>query len=259
VSIDGPEEIHDRHRRDKRGRGTHARVMRGFQALMGAHHDGRISMPAVLCVVDPATDGARIYDYLVHELGVRSLDFLLPDRTWDSRLPDEGSVALYMAAVMERWLTDDDPAIHLRTMRSVLSILAGGRTYLGGFGPQQALAMTVGSDGTIDTDDFLKPCGADVIATRRNIADASFDDVFGDARIVEVAQAIATIPEACTPCLFRGACRGGQATHRFSRTHGFANRSIYCDAQFAMFRRGAQHLLRTGVPVETVAKSCLAA
>jgi uncharacterized protein len=33
VSIDGPAFVHDRHRKDRRGRGTHASVMRGIEAL----------------------------------------------------------------------------------------------------------------------------------------------------------------------------------------------------------------------------------
>lgn len=33
VSIDGPAFLHDRHRKDRRGRGTHASVMRGIEAL----------------------------------------------------------------------------------------------------------------------------------------------------------------------------------------------------------------------------------
>jgi uncharacterized protein len=33
VSIDGPGFLHDRHRKDRRGRGTHAHVMRGIEAL----------------------------------------------------------------------------------------------------------------------------------------------------------------------------------------------------------------------------------
>jgi uncharacterized protein len=33
VSIDGPASIHDRHRRDRRGLGTHARVMKGVECL----------------------------------------------------------------------------------------------------------------------------------------------------------------------------------------------------------------------------------
>src|SRR5258706_1138924 len=84
VSIDGPKEIHDKERIDKRGRGTYHQVVAGIRRLIAAAAVSRISRPGALVVMQKGTDGRRIYDHLTGELGIRLLDFLLPDDTWDS-------------------------------------------------------------------------------------------------------------------------------------------------------------------------------
>jgi uncharacterized protein len=253
VSIDGPRHVHDRQRLDKRGRGTHAEAVRGLRLLQQACAEGLINQPAVLTVVDPQSDPEEVYNYLVGELGVRELEFLMPDCTWDSPAPPSSEVADYMDALMKRWIEDDDPMIRIRILRSVLSLWTSGRSYLSGFGVSQPLVMTIGSDGTIDTDDFLKPCGADVIATHQTIASAKFEDVFDSPAARLIRQALAVIPDDCEDCAFRDVCRGGQATHRYSRERGFNNRSIYCEAQSRLFERGLRHLMSTGVGSEQIA------
>src|SRR5690606_33647369 len=102
--------------------------------LQDAYKHDRLAPPAVLVVVDPASDPRRTYEHVVHELGVRELDFLMPDQTWDTPGPSANAVAEYMDALMRRWLADDDPSIRIRTLRSVLSLWATGTSYLAGFG-----------------------------------------------------------------------------------------------------------------------------
>lgn len=250
VSLDGPEDVHDARRIDKRGRGTYTAAVHGLKLLQRAHDRGKLTAPAVLVVVDPQSDPCRTYDHLVHELGIRELDFLMPDETWDSPLPPAAAVANYMAALMHRWLVDDDPTIRVRTLRSVLSLWATGASYLAGFGGKPALVMTVGSDGEIDTDDFLKPCGSDVVATRQNITAATYEDVFESLAATELTRALMKLPDDCSGCAFACVCRGGQATHRHSRAKGFNNRSVYCEAHTRMFDIGLRHLLNTGATAE---------
>jgi len=79
VSIDGPPDIHDRNRIDHAGRGSHASAVRGLKLLQ----DGGLR-PGVLAVVSPGEDGARVYRHF-RELGLESINLLLPDVTHDSR------------------------------------------------------------------------------------------------------------------------------------------------------------------------------
>jgi uncharacterized protein len=250
VSLDGPEEVHDRRRRDHKQRGTYQRVILGIDKLILAGKEQKITAPSALCVVDPTAEGSKVYEHIVHVVGIKTLDFLMPDVTHDTPHKTPASVSAFMISAMRRWLLDDDPEIRVRTFRSALSLMTSGRSYLAGLGTGLALALTIGSDGQIDGDDFLKPCGEDLINTRLNIRAVSFEQVFSHDRITTLNESLERLPEDCLECSFARVCKGGQATHRFSQVHGFDNRSVYCQAHFEMFELATTHLLRTGVPAE---------
>jgi uncharacterized protein len=250
VSLDGPEAVHDRRRRDHKSRGTYARVVSGIEKLKCAAENNKISPPAALCVVDPNADGALVYDHIVHEAGIRTLDFLMPDVTHDSVQKSPEFVSEFMTSAMRRWLQDDDPTIHVRVFKSALSLMISGRSYLAGLGTALALAITVGSDGQIDGDDFLKPCGENIVSTPLYIQSASFEQIFSHVRISTINERLDRLPNECAQCSFARVCKGGQATHRFSEANGFDNKSVYCQAHFEMFEIATLHLVSTGVPAE---------
>lgn len=250
VSLDGPEMVHDRRRRDHKQRGTYARVISGIEKLKRAAGEKKISAPSALCVVDPFADGCEVYNHIVHDVGIRTLDFLMPDVTHDSPESSPELVSKFMMSAMARWLNDDDPTISVRVFKSALSLLVSGQSYLAGLGTGLALAITVGSDGQIDGDDFLKPCGESVVSTPLQIQSANFEQVFSHARIAKLNERLEILPSECSGCSFARACKGGQATHRFSQMRGFDNKSVYCQAHFEMFETATLHLLSTGVSAE---------
>src|SRR5262249_12361094 len=73
VSFDGPPEVHDQHRRDRRGRPSHTRVNAAIERL-NRHASGRTLFSGVLAVVDPHSDPDAVYDYLTM-IGAPSIDF----------------------------------------------------------------------------------------------------------------------------------------------------------------------------------------
>lgn len=250
VSLDGPEAVHDRRRKDHKLRGTYARVMAGIDKLKCAAENKKIYPPSALCVVDPSADGSVVYKHIVHEVGIRTLDFLMPDVTHDTVEKSPELVSEFMTAAMRCWLKDDDPTIHVRVFKSALSLLISGRSYLAGLGTALALAITVGSDGQVDGDDFLKPCGENVVSTPLYIQSASFEQIFSHIRITALNEHLEQLPDECAQCSFARVCKGGQATHRFSQLSGFDNKSVYCQAHFEMFELATLHLMTTGVPAE---------
>lgn len=260
VSIDGPKETHDTHRIDKSGQGTYDRVRRGIDLLNEAARQNRLSPISALCVVQPGSDGAAVYRHIVHELNIRQLDFLLPDNTHDSF--NEGNrepITHFMTAAFDAWIDDDDPSIRVRIFNSIFQILAGKMSVLGGFGARSVppTAITIGSDGSVDGDDFLKPTGVDNIQTEFNVKSSALSEVLGYLRDTGIQDELMRVPDFCQDCTFSGSCAGGQATHRFSTFKRFNNPSIHCSAQKAMFSRAASHLLSTGVDVRTIAQNAM--
>ena len=73
LSVDGPRELHDRYRVDRRGRGTFDLVMRGWQALRRHAVDFNI-----LCTINAANQdhGRAVYRFLRDELGAAWMQFI---------------------------------------------------------------------------------------------------------------------------------------------------------------------------------------
>jgi uncharacterized protein len=71
VSIDGPAAVHDAFRVDRRGRGTHARVMRGIRLL----RDAGLSFSVIAVLTERSVDHPdEMYDFFV-DSGIRVIGF----------------------------------------------------------------------------------------------------------------------------------------------------------------------------------------
>jgi uncharacterized protein len=71
VSIDGPAFIHDRHRRDREGRGTHERAIQGVRLLQKHQIDFHV---IAVVTQDALNYPDKIFDFFL-DLGVRRLGF----------------------------------------------------------------------------------------------------------------------------------------------------------------------------------------
>jgi len=90
ISIDGPEEIHDRFRRDKSGRPTYRRIEPSLRYLAAAMPE-TTSTTSVLC---HGTDPSRVFSSLAG-LGVRKIEFVpVASENADLRL-DDADLATY--------------------------------------------------------------------------------------------------------------------------------------------------------------------
>ena len=73
LSVDGPRELHDAYRRDRKGQGTFDLVMRGWSFLR--KHGVEFN---ILCTVNAANEkqGRRVYRFLRDELGAKWMQFI---------------------------------------------------------------------------------------------------------------------------------------------------------------------------------------
>jgi len=145
ISLDGPREVHDRWRVDRRGAGTWDRVAAAV-ADLAARMPERFSVTAVLCRgADPEAVFAAAAG-----LGVRRIE-LVPVAHRDPRvLPGRADVARYrrfIAAYARRCAAGEDPPVLIRFEGKVRRALgyglqpvpcAAGRTFAG-VGPDGAL------------------------------------------------------------------------------------------------------------------------
>ncbi|MBT9611937.1 MAG: anaerobic sulfatase maturase [Burkholderiales bacterium] len=85
LSVDGPRELHDAYRLDRRGQGTFDRVMQGWRALKKHGVDFNI-----LCTVNAANQhhGRAVYRFFRDELGAKWIQFIpIIERATEQTLP----------------------------------------------------------------------------------------------------------------------------------------------------------------------------
>ena len=229
VSLDGPPELHDRARVTHAGAGSHADVVRGIRAL----HGSAVAV-SLLCVVSPGNDGAAAYRHF-RSLGVKSMDFLLPDVSHDNRRRFYGTaahpVADYLLPVLDAWLEEDDAQVRVAIFWDLLGRMMGSRRTLSDcFGSPAATYVVVNTDGSIEPLDALKVCADGITSTPLNVLTHSFHDIAGEDGLLArlLAGSIEPAPE-CQRCSFFSICGGGFLPHRYARKNGFANPSVWCE------------------------------
>ncbi|MGI8582546.1 MAG: radical SAM protein, partial [Chitinophagaceae bacterium] len=77
VSIDGPENIHNKYRKTYNGAGTFNQVMKGIDELK-SHPDSTFLNAGLLAVIDPLSDPREVYRFF-KSIGAPSVDFLYKD------------------------------------------------------------------------------------------------------------------------------------------------------------------------------------
>jgi uncharacterized protein len=251
VSIDGPAHVHDRHRVDKKGKPTHHSVVTGIKLLVDAAKDDRMLMPGALIVMQEGTNPGEILKFLTEELELTQMDFLLPDATLDSS-PKTSWVADYLLSLFQGWLDSDQEKVNVRLIRSTLSMLMGGRSYLGGYGPEQSNALTVLSNGALNGDDFLRPCGDNFLELNTTVFETSLmqASALNNFRLASVSAH--ALPDDCVSCEFQNTCHGGQLTHRFSSERLFNNPTIYCKELKPFYTEVCSTLVKSGISANSI-------
>ncbi len=227
ISVDGPEYVHDMHRRTFQGHGTHAGVMRAIAALKV-----RGIPVSVLAVCNPATGPKAVFDFFA-ESGIDKYDILFPDATVDEK---PASIAPYYRELFDLWLeaNRDRHAVTIRTVTDMVMGLLGGDAMTEGFGYRPMELCTVMTDGSVEVHDVLRIAGYGVTLTSFNIFDNAFEDIKNDAQWLAARHASLNLHEKCQKCPYMQICGGGYLPHRYSKAGGYDNPSAYCDDLFAL-------------------------
>ncbi len=223
VSVDGPAEIHDQYRVDFKGKGTHADTVAGIENLRKAGMD-----PGIIAVCNPATDPAKLVDYIVNELGVKGFDVLPPDATHaDNPPPIDG----YFIKLFDVWYDEYAvKGVRISTLDAMVAGIMGGMSCSDtiGYGPVET--VTLMTDGTMEPLDVLRITGEASTKTDTSVLKNSIQDARADARWQAAYQASLGLCDTCKQCEYMDACGGGHLAQRWSPEKGYDNPSVYCQS-----------------------------
>jgi uncharacterized protein len=239
ISIDGPKEVHDRYRRDRNGKGTFDRVMKGMR-LLQKHN---VEYNVLACVAretakhplevyrffkdegvefiqfSPVVE--RMHDVLSKRHGLRLAEPASLDREeaqtevtpW-SVLPDE--YGDFLIAVYEEWVRHDVGTVFIMNFEWALN------AWIGNPSPVCIHAKQCGRSVVIEHNGDVYACDHCVYPEYRlgNIqTDKLSDMVERSLRSGFGATKETSLPRWCRECEVLAACQGGCPKHRFSMTH----------------------------------------
>lgn len=228
ISLDGPAHIHDLHRKTFQGSGTHAAVERAARLLVS--RDIGVS---ALAVCNPAYPPQDYVDFFA-DCGITHYDIMIPDATVDEKPP---SVAAFYNGLFGLWLAANRsrPAVNIRIITDMVTALLGSNSPTEGVGYNPVELCTVMTDGSVEAHDVLRIAGDGFTQTTFNIFDHALDEVRNEPRWQAARDASINLAAKCKACKFMNVCGGGYLPHRFSKSRGYDNPSVYCDDLYAMF------------------------
>ena len=236
VSVDGPPEVHDAYRTDKGGAPTHARVLRGLDALRRAGVQYNI-----LTTVNARNvqDPLGLYLYL-RTLGTPFLQFIpvveradpASAEVTEHSVPPE-AFGEFLCQIYDEWVRRDVGQVFIQYFDSALA------SFMGLGGSMCVFAPTCGSALALEHNGDVYSCDHFVYPEYRlgNLTELPLAELVNSPAQVAFGQAKLTrLPAPCQSCDVRFACHGDCPKHRFTPGSGV---SYLCPAYLRFFRHVA--------------------
>jgi len=279
ISLDGPKEIHDRYRRDRKGKGSFDQVMRGLKLLK----EHKVEHNVLACVArDTAKRPLDVYRFLRGE-GVEFIQFTpvverlsdvhstpsglrlagpatldkkerLTDVTPWSVIPEE--YGDFLIAVYEEWVRHDVGTVFVMNFEWVLNAWIGNPSPVCVHAKQCGRSVVIERNGDVFAcDHCVYPqykLGNIIFDTLPAMVAKSLRSGFGVTK--ETA-----LPRWCKECEVLPACQGGCPKHRFAATYYNEPGLQYLCAGYKKFflhirkyLRAMATLLENGLPASRV-------
>ncbi len=216
LSMDGPKDLHDCHRVDRRGRATHKRVLQAFRLLQRhrVHCD-------VLCVVhrQNVLRPGPVYRYF-KDIGVRLLQFLpLVARRGDGEVSEQTVPAqdygAFLCAIFDEWVRRDVGRVNIQNFDEAT------RPFLG---MEHAVCVSRQSCGNIvvlEHNGDVYSCDHFVDPEHRlgNIREKPLAELLESPALLEFGRnKRERLPRQCRECDVLALCNGGCPKDRLARS-----------------------------------------
>lgn len=227
VSLDGPKEIHNRFRLDKRGRGTFAETIDALELLERNGYP-----PAILCTIFPDDDGHKVYTYF-RSLDIKWMNFMLPDYSYDTFPYDDLSAhnkncLAYMKGAFDAWFEEDNPAVSVQYFKDLVRSSIGERTEMCTMQESCPNFITLETNGTVNHCDVMRLSGTSNYETGVSIQEP-LDAIDEHPIHRKMGEPQGLLCSTCRACEFLSSCGGHCPGTRYSEENGFDNVSIYCE------------------------------
>nr|MBC7245359.1 anaerobic sulfatase maturase [Chloroflexota bacterium] len=241
VSLDGPRELHDAYRRDKRDAPTFDRVMNGLALLK--QYGVEFNILAAVHAAN-AAHPLEVYRFLRDEVGAKFIQFI-PIVARMNALDGQENVRVtgysvggrqygdFLIAIFDEWIRQDIGRVSVQIFDVALAAWLGEQPGLCVFGKTCGMAMALEHNGDLYAcDHFVEPTHL-----LGNIQRVPLLEMVGSERQWQFGQAKrTTLPRYCRGCKVRFVCNGGCPKDRFIRTpDGEPGLNYLCEGFKAFF------------------------
>ena len=246
LSLDGPPQLHDAGRVDRRGRPTYDRTLRGLRALRAHGID-----PDILCALHAgnARHPLDVYRFFL-DLGISWLQFLPVVRRGVDGHVDSWSVSPelmgdFLCTVFDEWVRYDVGRIGIQNFLEPFLVVKGQPANLCVMAETCGRALALEHDGSVYACDHFVDAphrlGSIVTEDLRDLADAPGQRAFGEAKRDD-------LPSACRSCDVRHFCHGGCPKDRVaSDPNGEPQLNYLCAGYRKFYRHVNPYLTRMGL------------
>lgn len=243
VSLDGPQDLHDAYRVDKKGRPSFDRVMTGL-ALLKEH---QVAFNVLVCVHAANADyPLEVYRFLRDEVGTRFIQFIpVVENQEESRSHDGEGASRYsvsgrqygdfLISIFDEWVRRDVGRVFVQIFDVALAAWLGQQPGLCVFDETCGLALVMEHNGD------LYACDHFVYPRHRlgNICETPLVQMVGSEQQLQFGLAKRDgLPSYCRDCPVRFVCNGGCPKNRLLLTpDGEPGLNCLCDGYRAFFSR----------------------
>ncbi len=234
ISVDGPEQIHNRFRPYPDGRGSFARVMEGVETLKR----NNVEFNTLTCLQsDNAEHPVVVYEFL-KSIGSRFFQFIpivepMPDGTLSDRTVSGKQFGNFMNGVFDEWLKADIGEIFVQHFDVMLGMVMGQPSSICVHSPVCGRALVVEHNGDVYACDHF------VTETHRlgNVMNDSLTwMVDGEEQATFGRNKSASLPRHCQTCRYLRFCYGGCPSDRHLTTpDGEPGLNVCCEGYAAFY------------------------
>ena len=242
LSIDGPEDIHNKNRKMANGTGSFNRVFSGIQKLQKYPH----LFQGVIGVINPYAEPEELLNFY-KEAKLYNIDLLLPDANYE-RSPEyrDSSPNIYknwLIKAFDAWFNKYQD-LSFKTFENILKSLLGVDTSSDFFGFGKLSYLTIEADGSYHTTDILKVAYENASAMGVSLEDITIEKAIHHRKVEEYNNLLTkgNLPQICKSCDVRDICGGGSLPHRYSQAKGFDNPTIYCQEMRTLITHAKQRI-----------------
>ena len=242
VSLDGPAQVHDVHRRDKAGRPTWHKAWAGLELLSkkGVEFNVLVTLNSA-----NAPHAGNIYRYFVNR-GIQYLQFIhILERKPGTDEPTDFScrpeqLGRWMLDVFEQWASRDVGRVSVRFIDDALHALIYGRASTCVHSQRCAAAYILEWNGDLYACDHFVYKEWKVGSLR----ETPLVDLVTSPRVEEFAALKTDLPHACRDCEFLSMCWGGCPKHHRPIGRDPARTNHFCEGYKVFFKRALPELRR---------------